>query len=279
LDTKALKSLLGAMPESESIEFAGGEFFARKDALEIVDFAGNRFRRVKYNTNGAIFAYRNVVESAFNSGLKIIYMKFFTTDPSAHETITRTNTLKYAIKGFENLANMQNAKNTPSVDSLRCDYFFAVDTFAHSLTLPTLEETIAFITMSDIPRLIINFNYSDCLSDEAISIARKCVDLAVENGTWAIIKGLPICAMRDFEEHCGDAYRLERYIPGNVFIPSVCDRCVLFSVCGGIPETIADKRRWSPITSESKPKNLDHIMFFHSIIPEERPSIMPVARL
>lgn len=279
LDTERLKSLLVTIPESESIEFTGGELFIRKDAMEIVSFAGNRFRRVKYNTNGAVFAYKNVIESAFDNGLKIIYMKFFTTDPKAHETITKTDTLKHAIKGFENLAIMQNSKNTPSVDSLHCDFFFAVDTFAHSLTLPTLKETTAFITMSDIPRFIINFNCSDCVSDEAISTARECVELSVENGTWAIIKGLPMCAMRDFEEHCGDAYRFDRYIPGNIFIPDVCDRCVLFSVCGGIPEAIAGKRRWTPITSESKVKNLDHIMFFHSIIPEERPFIKREARL
>ncbi|MFA6449216.1 MAG: radical SAM protein [bacterium] len=276
--TEELKARLLAMPESENIEFTGGELFIRRDAAAIIKIAAQRFCSVKCNTNGVVFAYKKALDALCVCGLNNIYVKFFSTDPKIHAAITRTDTLKYVVEGFENLVSRHKQASDPFIDKWECGFFLATEIFIHSMTLPTLEETAKYISGKQIPRLIFDFNHSDCASDEAILTARRCIDESVGNGTWAVIKGLPACAMRGFEEHCGDAFRLDRFIPGNVFILGVCEKCVLFSTCGGVPASLEDKRKWTPITIESGMKNLDDIIHFHSHIPAKLPSIQSGAR-
>lgn len=266
-----LISRMASVPESENIEFVGGELFIRKDAANLVKFAAERFSSVKYNTNGAIFAYRNKLELMLANGLNIVYIKFFSIDPKTHAAATRTDTHEFVLAGFEHLAEHQNKACMPFADKWECGFFLAANLYVHSLTLPTLEESTEYLSRKKLPRLILDFRYSDCISDEDLLAARRSLERSVANGTWAIVKGLPVCAMKGFEEHCGDVYRTQRFIPGHVFIPGVCENCVLYATCGGVAPNLAKKRDWSPIEPDSRIANLDDIVYFHSHIPAQLP--------
>ncbi len=266
--TEELTSRLLSISESENIEFTGGDFFMRNDMAAIADLASKRFRRVKYNTNGAVFAYKEQLEKAVSSGVKIIFFKFFSIDRETHAKMTNKDALMFALQGFENLVERQNVIRSQYPSNWECDFFLAANLVAHSATMHSLERSADYLSLKNIGRIVIDFRLSDCASDEALATARRCVEKCAQNGSWAVIKGIPVCAARGFEEHCGDVYRTENAVPGNVLLPGVCESCVLRSRCGGVPATLADKRRWTPICASNAITYIDKMQYFHSHIPE-----------
>jgi hypothetical protein len=262
--TEEIFAMMEDVPQKSNVEFAGGEPFLRKDIFVIIKAASERFKRVKLTTNGAAFYYENKLWKALDAGLKNIEVKFFSVIPEIHNHITRTNSFDFTVKGIDNLSRFLDKSPDLLYDYNWDNIFASVRIMASSRSLPSLEDTVKFLSLKGFARIIIDFSHSDSFPPNVVETIGRSVKASLANNVWAHTVGLPLCLMSGIEEHCGEIYRLNKTIPGYTAASGVCESCALADACAGVPAGFAAPINLKPVSARDLSDKLNDVVSLHN---------------
>jgi len=158
LDTDDLKGLvddLARMPwknEISSVGLTGGEFFTRKDAIEIIRYVSEKGFRVLISSNSLLLTDEDI---SFLAGLPNLKMSISLDGPVAeiHEEIRGPGTYERTVKNIRKLTT--------------AGVFVGVNMFVHDRNLESIEDTLLLADSLGVKAFIcINLLYVGCANTE-----------------------------------------------------------------------------------------------------------------
>ncbi|RLI98189.1 MAG: hypothetical protein DRO99_01360 [Candidatus Aenigmatarchaeota archaeon] len=239
------------------VDFLGGEFTIRKDALRLIRVAKELgFETIAVTTNGRMFAYEKVARDFIQAGMNAVIFSVHGHNEELHDHQTRVKgSFKQMMKGISNITTMGITLSTnTTITKLNYKHFPDIARFISNLGCRNAE--FIFVDPSE-------FNKDEIRElVPRISVAspyiRNGLDIGIGKGVehWHI-RYVPLCMFRGYEsniselstpfsteEHDGpeffntDADASRRAI-GRVKGPQ-CKRCKKDSICEGIWKAYAD---------------------------------------
>lgn len=222
----------------EHVNFSGGEFTIRKDALEIIAFTKKLgFRVIEITTNGRMFSYPYTARKFVENGVNSIIYSIYGSDATSHDSLTKSkgsfeqilkaieNTKKLGIPFFANvLIVKQNYKKLPEITE-----FLANESC----------ESCDFVYVSPLGSAYSEFDEIVPSISEAVPYIKKALYTGEERGIKNLkISGVPLCFLEGYENNI-----LIANIFSNQMIKSLdCVCCKYFANCNGIYRAYAEKK-------------------------------------
>ena len=240
LTTGEIKKRLTGLKKAgcEHVNFSGGEFTIRKDALEIIAFAKKLgFKVIEIITNGRMLSYLAIARKFVENGANSIIYSIYGDDASLHDSLTKSegsfeqitkaieNTKKLGMPFFANvLIVKQNYKRLPKIAE-----FLAKAGCA----------SCSFIYVNPIGAAYDKFDEIVPLISEAAPYIKKAIDIGIKNNIkdWKI-SGVPLCFLEGYDNNI---------FWDNVFSDSMvkslsCVDCKYFDGCNGLYKAYAEKK-------------------------------------
>lgn len=241
------------------IDFLGGEFTIRKDALELIRFAKELgYKVIALTTNGRVLSYSDIAEKFIEAGLTDIIYSIHGHTPELHDFQTRVSgSFKQLVKGIKNtqelgipfFANITltklNYKHLPQIAQ------FLVDLGCVNAEFIYVDPTgAAYNDFNDIVPTV----------KEIASYIRQCLDIGMKNRIphWHV-RYYPMCYLFGYEDYISEAHdpfeNVEHFGPEfeNYDVESSrrsiarvkslrCVSCKYVNRCEGIWKVYAEKR-------------------------------------
>lgn len=222
----------------EHVNFSGGEFTIRKDALEIITFSKNLgFKIIEITTNGRMLSYPHIAGKFAEKGVNSVIYSIYGDDSSLHDSLTKSeesfgqvtkaieNTKKLRIPFFANvLVVKQNYKRLPEIAEFLVNKGCAACNFLYvnpaGGAYKRFDEIVPSIS-------------------EAAPCIKKALDIGIENNIkhWSIT-GVPLCFLEGYDNNV----REEDVLPKLMAKSLSCISCKYFNNCNGIYGAYAEKK-------------------------------------
>jgi len=227
-----------------TIEFIGGEFTIRKDAIYLIALAKKSgYDFISLETNGRMFANKNFCKKAAEAGLSLIVFSIHGSDARTHDALTRApGSFDQAIAGIKNLS---------SYPEVRIKTNFVI-TKKNYRQIPAFVKKMKKIT--NIEQMRFSFIRPVNLSDAALEkmmpdYSRVMPFLKKVENEEVKFQFIPLCMAGPKRFASQEAKKLTRKNYGQFeseidlfkslsqdFVrPKVCDRCAERESCLGIP--------------------------------------------
>lgn len=240
LTTGEIKKRLTGLKKAgcEHVNFSGGEFTIRKDALEIITFAKKLgFKVIEITTNGRMLSYPAFARKFVENGVNSIIYSIYGNDASLHDSLTKSegsfeqitkaikNTKKLGMPFFANvLIAKQNYKRLPEIAEFLANRGC---------------ESCSFVYVNPAGGAYSKFDETVPSISEAIPYIKKALDIGVKNNieNWDIT-GVPLC----FLEGYGNNINRENVFSSLMVKSLNCVCCKYFNNCNGIYKAYAEKK-------------------------------------
>lgn len=247
-----IEAELGAGAGRDGIEIYGGEPLERFDFSRLVTMARALNRRVKVVTNGRALAKPEVVRSAVEAGATGFEVKLWGPREDVHDGLTGKPGSFY-----ETLQGISNARG------LFEKAYLAIRAKVCRENIDRLADISRIAASFRVDRLIIEPVDPELSVKEAEQSIKLAIETAITNRVWAMTEGIPLCAMRGYEPHVGEAVFPR---PSERVKVEACSRCPCDGVCDGVSPLLADK-----FAEEAEPaENVDIVEDLRSIRDERK---------
>ncbi|MGM5481903.1 MAG: radical SAM protein [Nanobdellota archaeon] len=189
----------------EYLDFLGGEFTIRKDALELVKYAKKLgFRIISLTTNGRALAYRKYLGKLIDAGINSIVFSIHGHNETLHDKQTQVpGSFQQLIKGISNAKSYGlEIKTNTTITKYNYEYLPKIAEFLISLGCTNAEFPYfdpKNKNTQDIKRIMPK------ISDSAPYI-KNCLKIGKEKSIkhWHI-RYFPLCYLEGFHENLSEA--------------------------------------------------------------------------
>ena len=137
---KIIEKIRDRKPQEEEIIFAGREPPIHPSFIDFLEEAKKSYKVIEVLTNGRIFSVKKFARKALLAGLTDVEIKFFSSDPEIHDSITRVpGSWEQTVKGIRNLLYFSRVFPPFFRPSL------SVGVYVGEKNAPTVQETVEFL--------------------------------------------------------------------------------------------------------------------------------------
>jgi hypothetical protein len=220
---------MGACGEPrEGVSLSGGEPLLRSDFFELIEAARQLgFARIRVRTNGILLADSRLLHQLLGAGCHHFEIKLFAADPRIHDGMTgASGSLEQTWTGMELLRRAVIPRKAEQQPFFGILIPLRMDNVAH------LPETILALAALRPDRIVLSWEITQAPVSSTLPIIRNAINLSLLNRNWVLTENLPLCLMKDVEEHVAEVY-----IPPRVPHEQVaqCRKCVYGEICPGVP--------------------------------------------
>lgn len=257
--TEEVKEILrGAVQDSDSIVFTGGEVTIRPDFIELVRFARDQgFRRIQVQTNGRMLAYKKFARDTVEAGANEFSPAVHGHTAKLHDDLTRCEgSFEQSVRSIRNLKELgqrvitnsvitrSNFRHLPELAALLVRLGVDQYQFAFVHALGTAQEHFSQV----VPRMALIEPY-----------VKRGIQVGVRAGRIVLTEAIPYCFMTGYEEHVAERfmprtkifdaksvvedYTNYRWTEGKAKGPP-CEECTWNSVCEGPWKDYAEGYGW-----------------------------------
>lgn len=257
--TDEVKEILrGAVKDSDSIVFTGGEVTIRPDFIELVRFARDQgFRRIQVQTNGRMLAYKKFARDTVEAGANEFSPAVHGHTAKLHDDLTRCKgSFEQSVRSIRNLKELgqrvitnsvitrSNFRHLPELAALLVRLGVDQYQFAFVHALGTAQEHFSQV----VPRMALIEPY-----------VKRGIQVGVRAGRIVLTEAIPYCFMAGYEEHVAERfmprtkifdaksvvedYTSYRWTEGKAKGPP-CEECTWNSVCEGPWKDYAEGYGW-----------------------------------
>lgn len=234
------------------IEFIGGEFTIRPDALGLVRFAKDMgFKTITMATNGRIFSYKNFAQSMINAGLTDIVFSIHGHNEKLHDTLTRSSgSFKQLCSGLKNLKKLGFKKIGSNTTIVKQNY----------KQLPEIGKFLIKHGIRNSEFIFVDPNYGAAKLNfqklvpkisQAAPYMRKCLDLGKKFPHWHV-RYVPLCYFSGYLDQVSELDEVKKFRTEHIALDfqnysvessratvgrakgKVCKNCSLNANCEGI---------------------------------------------
>lgn len=187
------------------VDFLGGEFTIRKDAIELIKFAKELgYKDIALTTNGRVFSYIDIAKNFVDAGLNIIIYSIHGHNAELHDYQTRVpGSFDEIIKGIKNTMQLGIPLSTnTTITKLNYKYLPKIGEFLVKLGCSNAE----FIYFD--PACCSSDQFNELMPDikETAPYIRKCLDIGIKNRIrhWHI-RYYPMCYLHGYEDNVSEA--------------------------------------------------------------------------
>lgn len=233
--------LLAIAKRTNSITFPCAEPAMRKDIMEIIRYA-NRLdlTRIRLETNGMIFCYRNFTKEIVESGVEKIIVHFFSHHKDKYEAVTQTEgSFDQAIDGLKNLLKLRPGLVTAKIRIFDYNY-------------EDLADMVNFLLDLNVKEFYFEYEPNDKVGvpnlDALETHLRKALLILKKINVPFCVTGVPYCKMADFEEAIdeihhpfdeimtmdGDLINVGKERRKKKHKNNICKKCKYDNICEGL---------------------------------------------
>ncbi|MEM4267390.1 MAG: radical SAM protein [Candidatus Woesearchaeota archaeon] len=249
----------------EYVDFIGGEFTIREDAVKIVATAKRLgFRTIATTTNGRIFSYKKVLQNFKNAGLNSIIFSVHGNNARLHDYQTRVKgSFRQLMKAIKNAKELGYPIYTnTTITRLNYKKLPEIAAFLHKIGCVNAEFIFVDPTTGAAHQ---NFNSLVPTIKQCAPYIKKALEIGknFRKQHWHV-RYFPLCYIDSFKEQLSEACesfsREEHLAPefANFDVQSsrkaigrvkarACRRCKHFSICEGVWKEYAIRRGTSEL--------------------------------
>ncbi len=227
-----IEKRLVEIKDKNYINFSGGEFTIRKDAIEIIKFAKKiGFKNICLTTNGRVLSYPKIAGKFIDAGINHITYSIHGHNAKLHDFLTQTK------ESFEQITKA--IKNTQKL-GIPFSANVTINRFNYK-SLPKIAQFLVDLGCRDAEFIYI---YPSNKSDEFLApiketaaYIRRTLDIGIKNNAknWSV-KDYPLCYLESYENHISKGSLNDKVKSLN------CVNCKYIGMCEGIWKVYAEKR-------------------------------------
>jgi len=229
--------------KSENICICGGEPTVHPNLLEIVKaLKAHGVKRVKIRTNGRMLSNPRVLKEILLAGAHVLEVKMFSADSELQDRLAKSGS---AVQIRKALKNIKELKCRGPITKMLPGSFNLYRMPTTILRIPMLETNIAslgktaeFACRNGVEEILLDFTCYDGDIARIEKAVSEAVRLSIENNTWIVFEGLPLCLAPGLEEHVSEIYSK----PEGLRKTKECGGCIFRELCPGIAENSGIER-------------------------------------
>ena len=236
------------------LEFIGGEFTIRSDALELIKFAKeNGFKTIMIATNGRMLSYEKYAKEFIKAGLTSIVFSIHGHNEKLHDSLTRSKgSFKQLISGLKYFQKLKFSNIGSNTTIVKQNYKYLPEIGKFIFDLGIRNSEFIFVDPNDgAPKK--NFEKIVPKISTAAPYIRKCLDIGKSNKIdhWHI-RYVPLCYFKDYLTQISELDEVEKFKTEHIaqdfenlsveisraqvgrIKPLKCQSCCLHKKCEGI---------------------------------------------
>jgi MoaA/NifB/PqqE/SkfB family radical SAM enzyme len=234
-----------AAEKPEELNFTGGEPTIRKDIVELVSYAGGKFKNIRVTTNGRMLSYQDFANRLVDAGMTGAIFSIHSHKAEVHNYLTSVDgCFGQAMRGMENLSELSGN--------------IGINTVINLLNYRNLKDLARMLFRFDIKSLCFIYPtvYGNLLDNmrllprysEVSKHVVEAVELVTSHGVMCWAMNIPACFLPGNENLSSlTKMRTKMYWPDvradldvkkyeDKVKPLQCDSCTVREVCPGIPK-------------------------------------------
>jgi MoaA/NifB/PqqE/SkfB family radical SAM enzyme len=209
LKTDEIKSMLKSAKESgcSYVDFLGGEFTIRRDAIELISYARSLdFETIAVTTNGRAFSYMDILKRFVSAGMNSIIFSVHGNNAELHDKLTNVSgSFAQLKKGIENAKELHLLIYTnTTITKINLPYLEDIGRFL--IKLGTVNSEFIFLDPTTGKGRTDFDNLMPKIKESAEPI-RKLLELGKKHkiSHWHI-RYYPLCYLEGYEEYVSELH-------------------------------------------------------------------------
>jgi MoaA/NifB/PqqE/SkfB family radical SAM enzyme/phosphohistidine swiveling domain-containing protein len=196
---------------NDYVEFIGGEFTIRKDAVLLIAFAKKiGFKTIAMATNGRLFSYSDYAKRYLDAGLTSIIFSIHGHTSDLHDSLTRSpGSLNQLLAGVNNFKKLGFSKFGSNTTIVKQNYKL----------LPEIGEFIKSLGISNSEFIFVDPNYGGAFLDfdelvprisDAAPYIKRCLDVGKNFSHWHA-RYVPLCYFSDYLDRISELDEVRKF--------------------------------------------------------------------